>query len=830
MDPDPNESFFIYDQESEFDKMESHPDESDFIYQRESKKRKLNSREAIGVTASPEDNYNEENEAVYNADVDSSENSVSQKVQHMMKRMGYKPGKGLGKDDQGRAEPIEAAKQHGRRGFGHTVPGLKEASCKWNPDDEKIQVIEDIEWLQNIGSGTPLVEDMSDWMKLGQKKYSIDDENLFCNPTILSQVVSSKSILDGLDNMEIRKARTRANPFETIRNGHFLNRAAVKMANIDRACDFMFTDPKNMDANELLFFADVCAGPGGFSEYVLSRKKWHAKGFGFTLKSSNDFTLDEFFAGPCETFHPFYGPKGDGDVYNPQNQEAFQALIKKHTDNKGVHFMMSDGGFSVEGQENIQEILSKQLYLCQCLVALMIVRPDGHFVTKLFDLFTPFSVGLIYLMYKCFDSISIFKPNSSRPANSERYLICKRKRLNTQGIVDYLTHVNDLLLTRDDSNDVIELVPLDVLEADRKFINYIRNSNNILGEKQIISLQKIAAFCEDTMLVERQQAIMKEECLKYWKLPIQTRVRPPLSKPTDKAQEILGEDLRLLRCEATKLKSDNVRSTIFNQLYDWYCMPCGSSPYVEIDKQATFYLGLGRRKVYRYLRGSWESVGDAKIELPPNTLVYAELVYESKWMGKYFSKTRALHILDAYMLGGEDVSKLYLSQRYKLTEKFCNALWKPSPNDYICIRAKPRFLLAPDIQKKLQVIQQQSVKIPIAFKFDKNSMECENETNKQEPIYSAFNTVIFIRSIAQPWARHISKRTGEFYVYNVGTKQTEYEIRNGMNNRPREAEANFARAFDQRVIWNWPHDNTLNMDALVQMLNPSKSSSKVTCT
>ena len=52
--------------------------------------------------------------------------------------------------------------------------------------------------------------------------------------------------------------------------------------------------------------------------------------------------------------------------------------------------MMADGGFSVEGQENIQEILSKQLYLCQFLVAMSIVRTGGHFVCKVFDLFTPF--------------------------------------------------------------------------------------------------------------------------------------------------------------------------------------------------------------------------------------------------------------------------------------------------------------------------------------------------------------------------------------------------------------------------------------------------------
>ena len=31
-------------------------------------------------------------------------------------------------------------------------------------------------------------------------------------------------------------------------------------------------------------------------------------------------------------------------------------------------------GFSVEGEENIQEILSKRLYLCQALCALMVLR------------------------------------------------------------------------------------------------------------------------------------------------------------------------------------------------------------------------------------------------------------------------------------------------------------------------------------------------------------------------------------------------------------------------------------------------------------------------
>lgn len=36
-------------------------------------------------------------------------------------------------------------------------------------------------------------------------------------------------------------------------------------------------------------------------------------------------------------------------------------------------------GFSVEGQENIQEILSKQLYLCQFLVAISVLREGDSF-------------------------------------------------------------------------------------------------------------------------------------------------------------------------------------------------------------------------------------------------------------------------------------------------------------------------------------------------------------------------------------------------------------------------------------------------------------------
>ncbi|XP_063976496.1 cap-specific mRNA (nucleoside-2'-O-)-methyltransferase 1-like [Diachasmimorpha longicaudata] len=405
---------------------------------------------------------------------------TSNLVHIIMENTDFTRGKGLGKKNHGISESIQASLHKVRRGLGHSNQALIKAIGKWDPSQEIISVREKIYWLRN-DQEPPIAEDFRGWMRRAPWKKTIDDETLFCEPQILHQVISSKSIFDGLEKREIQRARIHSNPFETIRGVFFLNQDAVKMANIDRACNFMFTNPTTANPHEILYFADVCAGPGGFSEYVLWRRTWHAKGFGFTLRDSNDFQLHEFYAGPPETFHPFYGSKGDSNIYDLENQLAYQQLIMNHTQGQGVHFMMADEGFSVEGIESIQEILSKQLYLCQCLIARKIVRTGGHFVTKLLDLFTPFSVGLIYLLYRCFEKISIFKPNTSRPGNSERYLICGKKKSEIEAVINYLSYPTEVLLRVDGNGDIRELVHVELLQDADSFHNYICSSNNDLG-------------------------------------------------------------------------------------------------------------------------------------------------------------------------------------------------------------------------------------------------------------------------------------------------------------------------------------------------------------
>lgn len=91
------------------------------------------------------------------------------------------------------------------------------------------------------------------------------------------------------------------------------------------------------------YFADICAGPGGFSEYVFWRKKWAFKGFGMTLRGEHDFKLHESTCAPCETFEALYGVRDDGNVYYPENIQDFCTKVKCHTNGQGVHFIMADG-------------------------------------------------------------------------------------------------------------------------------------------------------------------------------------------------------------------------------------------------------------------------------------------------------------------------------------------------------------------------------------------------------------------------------------------------------------------------------------------------------
>jgi hypothetical protein len=111
----------------------------------------------------------------------------------------------------------------------------------------------------------------------------------------------------------------------------------------------------------------------------------------------------------------------------------------------------------------------------------------GHYISRIYDMYTPFTVGLIYLMYRTFEQIAVFKPESSLPASSEKYIICKWKKSDGQCTeisnylsechkVDWLTRRN-LKRAQEDFAEIVHLLNPRRLQESFRFYNYIRQSN-----------------------------------------------------------------------------------------------------------------------------------------------------------------------------------------------------------------------------------------------------------------------------------------------------------------------------------------------------------------
>ncbi|XP_076027780.1 cap-specific mRNA (nucleoside-2'-O-)-methyltransferase 1 [Genypterus blacodes] len=740
----------------------------------------------------------------------SSYNSVSQKL---MAKMGFRQGEGLGKFGQGRKEIIEASTQRGRRGLGLMLQGFQgELNVDWR-DEPEPSAVEKVEWFPECTTEFPDADELKDWIAIGPRKNKIEDETEFCTEDILHTLLRCKTVFDNLEGEEMRRARTRSNAYETIRGVFFLNRAAMKMSNIDHCFDYMFTNPKDAEGvpvtkdrdGELLYFGDVCAGPGGFSEYVLWKRRWHAKGFGMTLKGPCDFKLEDFFAAPSELFEPYYGEggvDGDGDITRPENMTAFRNFVMESTEQRGLHFLMADGGFSVEGQENLQEVLSKQLLLCQFLTALSTLRTRGHFVCKTFDLFTPFSVGLVYLMYLCFDRISLFKPVTSRPANSERYIVCRSLKPHSEPVREYMFRVNlKLNSLRETQSDVMEVVPLSIIKEDTDFYRFMVNSNESLGAVQIKALAKIHAYVVDPTLSESRQADIRKECLKLWGVPDKARVTPASSDPKSKFYELIKtSDMESFQSKLTNLTSTTLEK--LRPILDHRCIVGGS--------EQIFLLALGKSQIYTWdgkMPLRWKKLENFKLELPRDTLLSVEIVQELKGERKAQRRINAVHVMDVLILNGTDVRDKHFNLRIQMAEKFVKAVAKPSRPDMNPIRVKEVYRLE----------EMEKIFFRLEMKLTKGSGGSRrlSYTGRDDRHFLPTGLYI-IKTVNDPWTMAYSKNSKRKFFYNKLTKEATYTM-------PANSAAPFHVCHVERLFWAWVEGVIVLPDSQTRM-DPEKLS------
>lgn len=239
------------------------------------------------------------------------------------------------------------------------------------------------------------------------------------------------------ENHTWEKVKKLSNPFELVYTNeapHFppslalqkpLSRSYFKMIEMLEISQFFDRIPKTL---QTLRSAHVAEGPGGFIEAFLDRaetnRKKVTKAFGMTLKPNGSNIPGWRRAHTFLQKHPeiiiHYGKDGTGDIYKAQNQESFVDLCSP----KAILFT-ADGGFDFSQDYSTQEKDVYPLLISSALIGLQCLQTEGCFIMKLFDIFGEPTHFLIRQITYCFKDWILYKPATSRPCNSERYLICR---------------------------------------------------------------------------------------------------------------------------------------------------------------------------------------------------------------------------------------------------------------------------------------------------------------------------------------------------------------------------------------------------------------------
>jgi len=149
---------------------------------------------------------------------------------------------------------------------------------------------------------------------------------------------------------------------------------------------------------------------------------------------------DNWLMGPRPNAMPDGEKPVTGDLTDPDVVAALADAVHSRfgVAPTGASLYTSDAGIDVSTDFNRQEALTALLNFGQVLCGVLALAIGGSLVTKQYTFVTPFSRSLIALLAALFDEVYVVKPLTSRPANSEVYLIGKGFRGIDRALADAL--------------------------------------------------------------------------------------------------------------------------------------------------------------------------------------------------------------------------------------------------------------------------------------------------------------------------------------------------------------------------------------------------------
>jgi 23S rRNA U2552 (ribose-2'-O)-methylase RlmE/FtsJ len=198
-----------------------------------------------------------------------------------------------------------------------------------------------------------------------------------------------------------------------------LSRSYFKMIEMMNVFHFHF------DSKPISTF-HLAEGPGGFIEAIAQLRNCKYDNYvGMTILDDDDHNIPAWkksdrFLNEHKNVTIESGADNTGNILSLSN---FVHCKNKY--GSTMDFITADGGFDFSVDFNSQETNITKLLFAQICFALSMQKKGGIFILKIFDCFMQSTVDLMYILSSFYEKVYIIKPQTSRYANSEKYIVCK---------------------------------------------------------------------------------------------------------------------------------------------------------------------------------------------------------------------------------------------------------------------------------------------------------------------------------------------------------------------------------------------------------------------
>lgn len=237
--------------------------------------------------------------------------------------------------------------------------------------------------------------------------------------------------------------------------------------------------------NEPITTFHLAEGPGGFIEALITQREYNNKNYqndiyyGMTLIDEDEnvpsWKKSKHFLSKHQNIKLVYGEDNTGNLLNVDNLWYCYNNYKNSVD-----FITGDGGFDFSVNFNEQERLSINLIFAQIVYAIAMQKKGGTFIVKIFDIFTQVTIDLLYILSSLYEKCYIIKPYTSRYANAEKYIVCKKFKLDET--YDIVKKFSEFFVDINSDKPISRFLNIDLPYL---YINKLEDINAILGQQQL---------------------------------------------------------------------------------------------------------------------------------------------------------------------------------------------------------------------------------------------------------------------------------------------------------------------------------------------------------